>query len=297
MTTYPLVPGHEIVGIVTEIGNKVTKLQVGDKVGVGTLVGSCGSCEQCSNDLEPYCPKMVMTYFSVDEQGNPTRGGYSNEMVVKEHFAIKWPENLPLDSGAPLLCAGATMYSPIIYYGLNKPGTHLGIVGLGGLGHVGVKFAKAMGLKVTVISTSAAKREEAINRLGADSFLISNDPNQMQAAMGTLDGIIDTVSAFHPVMPLFSLLKPHGKLIVLGPTEKPLEVETIPLIFGRKLLGASAAAGIKETQEMVDFAAKHNVTADVEVIPMDYINKAMERLGKGDVHYRFVIDVGNTLRA
>ncbi|XP_027178562.1 8-hydroxygeraniol dehydrogenase-like [Coffea eugenioides] len=296
-TSYPVVPGHEIVGEVTEVGSKVTNFKIGDKVGVGCFVGSCRSCEQCSNDLEPYCPKRVMTYGSIDEDGTRTRGGYSNEMVVKEHFAIRWPENLPLDGGAPLLCAGCTLYSPLMYYGLSKPGTHLGIVGLGGLGHVGVKFAQAMGLKVTVISSSNRKKAEAVDRLGVDSFLVSTDPEQMQTAMGTLDGIIDTVSAFHPVMPLISLLKPHGKLIVVGAPNKPLEVEIIPLLTGRKMIGSSAAAGIKETQEMIDFAAKHNITADVEVIPANYVNKAMERLEKGDVRYRFVIDIGNTLAA
>ncbi|KAL3527584.1 hypothetical protein ACH5RR_012240 [Cinchona calisaya] len=296
-TTYPVVPGHEIVGHVTEVGSKVTKFKVGDKVGVGCFVGSCRSCEQCSNNLEPYCPKMIMTYLSIDEDGLPTRGGYSNEMVVNEHFAIVWPNKLPLAGGAPLLCAGCTVYSPMMYYGLSKPGTHLGIVGLGGLGHVGVKFAKAMGLKVTVISTSQNKKEEAINRLGADSFLVSTDSEQMQAAIGTLDGILDTVSAVHPIMPLFGLLKPHAKLIVVGAPNKPLEVHIPPLIMGRKLLGTSAVGGIKETQEVIDFAAKHNITADIELIPVDYVNKAMERLEKGDVRYRFVLDIGNTLVA
>nr|XP_027075677.1 probable mannitol dehydrogenase [Coffea arabica] len=294
---YPLVPGHEIVGFVTEIGKQVTRFKVGDKVGVGCFVGSCRSCEQCSNDLEPYCPKNIMTYLSIGEDGAPTHGGYSNEMVVDEHFAIRWPENLPLDGGAPLLCAGSSVYSPMMYYGLNKPGSHLGVVGLGGLGHVAVKFAKAWGLTVTVISTSARKEEEAINHLGADKFLVSTDPQQMQEATGTLDGIIDTVSAFHPVMPLFGLLKTHGKLVVVGAPNKPLEVDILPLIIGRKMMGSSAAAGIKETQEMIDFAAKHNITADVEVIPANYVNKAMERLEKGDVRYRFVIDIGNTLVA
>nr|WNF20697.1 tetrahydroalstonine synthase [Mitragyna speciosa] len=294
---YPLVPGHEIAGIVTEVGSKVTKFKAGDKVGVGTIVGSCRSCNRCSNDLEPYCPKMMMTYNSIDEDGIPTRGGFSNEMVVNEHFAVRWPDNLPLDGGAPLLCAGSTVYSPMMYYGLSKPGTHLGVAGLGGLGHVAVKFAKAFGVEVTVISTSPSKKEEAINHLGADHFLVSTDQDQMQAAMGTLDGIIDTISAVHPIMPLFGLLKHDAKLIVVGVQNKPLEVDIPALIIGRKMLGASAVAGMKETQEMIDFAAKHNITADIEVISMDYVNKAMERLEKGDVRYRFVIDVGNTLVA
>ncbi|XP_059645436.1 probable mannitol dehydrogenase [Cornus florida] len=294
-TSYPVVPGHEIVGVVTEVGSKVTKFKVGDKVGVGFLVGSCGSCEGCSDDLENYCPKMIQTFGGLYHDGTPTYGGYSNEMVVSERFAVRFPENMPLAGGAPLLCAGITVYSPLKYYGLDKPGMHIGVVGLGGLGHVAVKFAKALGLKVTVISTSASKKDEAINHLGADSFLVSCDPDQMQAAMGTLDGIIDTVSAFHPIMPLVNLLKYHGKLITVGAPEKPLELQVIPLIMGRRMVGGSCIGGLKETQEMIDFAAKHNITAEIEVIPMDYVNTALERLLKGDVRYRFVIDIGNTL--
>lgn len=296
-TTYPVVPGHEIVGQVTEVGSKVTKFRPGEKVGIGCFVGSCRTCEQCSNDLEPYCTKTTLTYGSIDQDGIQTYGGYSNEILANEHFVIRWPETLPLDAGAPLLCAGSTVYSPMKYYGLDKPGYHLGIVGLGGLGHVGVKFAKAFGAKVTVISTSARKREEAIEHLGADSFLVSTDEEQVQKAMGTLDGIIDTVPAVHSLMPLFGLLKPHGKLIVVGAPNGPLEVNLIPLLMGRKMLGASAVGGLKETQEMIDFAAKHNITADVEVISMDYVNKAMERLEKGDVRYRFVLDIAKTLKA
>uniref|UniRef100_A0A5B7BXL0 Putative mannitol dehydrogenase n=1 Tax=Davidia involucrata TaxID=16924 RepID=A0A5B7BXL0_DAVIN len=296
-STYPLVPGHEIVGVVTEVGCKVAKFKVGDKVGVGCLVGSCGSCEGCSEDLENYCPKMILTYATTYHDGTTTYGGYSNEMVVSEHFAIRFPENLPLDGGAPLLCAGVTVYSPMKYYGLNKPGLHLGVVGLGGLGHVAVKFAKAFGAKVTVISTSASKKDEAINHLGADSFLVSRDPDQMQAAAGTMHGILDTVSAAHPIMPLINLLKFHGKLITIGAPEKPTELQVFPLIMGRKMVAGSSIGGMKETQEMIDFAAKHNITADIEVIPVDYVNTAMERLQKGDVRYRFVIDIGKSLTA
>lgn len=171
---------HEISGVVTEVGSKVTKFKPGDKVGVGCLVNSCRSCDQCTNDLEPYCPKMVMTFQSVDRDGSITKGGYSNEMVVNEHFVIRWPETMPLDAGAPLLCGGCSVYSPMKYYGLDKPGAQLGIAGLGGLGHLAVKFAKAFGVKVTVISTSPSKKDEAINRLGADSFLVSTDQEQMQ---------------------------------------------------------------------------------------------------------------------
>ncbi|PIM99114.1 Alcohol dehydrogenase, class V [Handroanthus impetiginosus] len=296
-TQYPIVPGHEIVGVVTEVGSKVKKVKVGDKVGVGCLVGSCRKCDQCANDLENYCPKQILTYSFPDVDGTLTYGGYSDLMVATEHFIIRWPENLPLDAGAPLLCAGITTYSPLRHFGLDKPGLNVGVVGLGGLGHVAVKFAKAFGTKVTVISTSLSKKEEAISKLGADHFLVSRDPEQMQTAAGTLDGIIDTVSATHPIVPLLSLLKPHGKLVLVGAPEKPLELPAFPLIQGRKIVAGSAIGGIKETQEMVDFAAKHNILPDIELIPIDYINTAMERLLKADVKYRFVIDIANSLKS
>ncbi|GMY12066.1 probable mannitol dehydrogenase [Fagus crenata] len=218
-------------------------------------------------------------------------------MVSDEHFVVRIPDNLPLDAAAPLLCAGITVYSPLKFYGLDKPGTQVGVVGLGGLGHVAVKFAKAMGAKVTVISTSPNKKKEALEHLGADSFLVSKDQDQMQAAQGTLDGIIDTVSAQHPLLPLLGLLKTQGKLVMVGAPEKPLELPIFPLLMGRKLVGGSCIGGMKETQEMIDFAAKHNIAADIEVIPIDYVNTAMERLLKADVRYRFVIDIEKTLKS
>ncbi|CAK9185882.1 unnamed protein product [Ilex paraguariensis] len=297
VTAYPVVPGHEIVGVVTEVGSKVQKFKVGNKVGVGCLVGSCRNCESCGNNLENYCPRQILTYGFPYIDGTITYGGYSDHMVADEHFVVHWPDNLPLDSGAPLLCAGITTYSPLRYYGLDKPGMHIGVVGLGGLGHVAVKFAKAFGVKVTVISTSPNKQDEAVKNLGADSFLVSHDPNQMKAAMGTLDGIIDTVSAVHPILPLLNLLKSHGKIIMVGVPEKPLELPVFPLIMGRKVVAGSCIGGLKETQEMLDFAAKHNIKADVEIISMDYVNTAMERLEKADVRYRFVLDVANTLKS
>ncbi|KAG8386481.1 hypothetical protein BUALT_Bualt03G0153100 [Buddleja alternifolia] len=254
--TYPVLPGHEIAGIVTEVGSKVTKVKVGDKVGVGCMAGSCRSCENCANDLENHCPKMVLTYRSKYFDGTPTYGGYSDIM----------PDEI---------------------FGLDKPGIHLGVVGLGGLGHVAVKFAKAFGAKVTVISTAPHKKEEAIKNLGVDSFL---------AAANTMDGILDTVSAHHPIQPLLNLLKSNGKLIILGVIPKPLELPVFPLLSARKMVAGSGIGGMKETQEMLDFAAKHNITADVEVIGMDYINQAMERLEKADVKYRFVIDIAATLK-
>ncbi|KAK7327636.1 hypothetical protein VNO77_21720 [Canavalia gladiata] len=251
---YPLVPGREIVGEVIEVGSKVQKFRVGDKVAVGCLVGSCHSCQNCVNNLENYCQKNIPTYGAKYIDGTITYGGFSDFMVEDEHFVVSIPNNLPLDAAAPLLCAGITVYGPFRYFGLDQPGMHVGVVGLGGLGHLAVKFAKALGLKVTVISTSPNKKKEAIQHLGADSFIISKNEDQMQAAMGTLDGIIDTVSAVHPLKPLIDLLKSHGKLIMVGAPEKPLELPLVPLIL------------------------------------------AMERLLKADVKYRFVIDIGNTLK-
>ncbi|KAK9163432.1 hypothetical protein Syun_004334 [Stephania yunnanensis] len=296
ISMYPLLPGHEIIGEVTEVGSKVTKFKVGDKVGVGCLVGSCHACDNCKNDLESYCPKLIFAYNGIYHDGTVTYGGYSNFMVSNEHFVLRIPEGLPLDAAAPLLCAGITVFSPLKFYGLAEPSTSVGVVGLGGVGHLAVKFAKAFGAKVTVISTTPAKEKEAIEHLGADAFIVSNNPQQMRAAMGTMDGIIDTVSAVHPLLPLIGLLKFQGKLILVGAPDKPLELPVLPLIFGRKIVAASCIGGIKETQEMLDFAAKRNITADIEVVSMDYVNTALERLAKGDVRYRFVIDVANTLK-
>ncbi|XP_074563086.1 putative mannitol dehydrogenase [Curcuma longa] len=294
---YPIVPGHEIVGVVTEVGGKVGGFKVGDHAGVGCMVNSCRSCHECERHLENSCPGMVLTYNATDVDGTITYGGYSDSVVVDEHFVVRFPAGMPLDRGAPLLCAGITVYSPMKRFGFDVPGKHLGVVGLGGLGHVAVKFGKAFGAKVTVISTSPSKKEEAIERLGADAFLVSKDPDQMKAAMGSMDGIINTVSAFHDIVPLLSLLKTHGTMVMVGAPEKPLQVPIFCLIGGGRCLAGSNIGGIKETQEMIDFAAEHNVAADIELISMDYVNKAIERLAKTDVRYRFVIDIGNTLHA
>ncbi|XP_073526478.1 uncharacterized protein [Phyllobates terribilis] len=293
---YPVVPGHEIVGEVTEVGSKVKNFKVGDKVGVGCMVGSCRSCNNCTDDLENYCNQVILTYGSRYYDGSSTYGGYSDIMVVHEHYAVCIPNGVPLDAMAPLLCAGITVYSPLRYYGLDKPGLHLGVVGLGGLGHMAVKFAKAMGMRVTVISTSPKKKDEALTRLQADFFVVSRDTRQMHEAIGTMDGIIDTVAVEHSLEPLLSLLKTNGKLVVIGLPEKPLELPSFSLLSGRKMVGGTCYGGMKETQEMIDFAAKNKVTADIELIPIDYVNKAMERMSKSDVRYRFVIDIGNTLK-
>ncbi|XP_021713957.1 probable mannitol dehydrogenase [Chenopodium quinoa] len=294
---YPLVPGHEIVGIVTKLGENVKKFRVGQNVGVGVIVGSCEKCESCEQDLENYCPRMIFTYGATDKDGTRTYGGYSDKIVVNQRFVLNIPDNLPLDAASPLLCAGITVYSPMKYYGMAVSGKHLGVCGLGGLGHVAVKFGKAFGLKVTVISSSPAKEDEALNRLGADAFLVSTDAAKIKDAMGTMDFIIDTVSAVHSLLPLLGLLKLNGKLVTVGLPNKPLELPVFPLVFGRKLIGGSDIGGLKETQKMLDFCGKHNITADIELIKMDEINTAMERLAKSDVRYRFVIDIGNSLSA
>lgn len=295
-TNYPVVPGHEMVGLVTKTGENVQKFKVGDRVGVGVIVGSCRTCSICEQDLENYCPKLVFTYNALDKDGTKTYGGYSDIIVVDQHFVLRFPDNIPSDLGAPLLCAGITVYSPMKYYGMtDQPGKHLGVAGLGGLGHVAVKFGKAFGLKVTVISRSSEKADEAINKLGADAFIVSSDPAQLKAAHGTMDFIIDTIAAVHSLAPLLGLLKMNGKLITVGLPNKPLELPVFPLVLGRKLVGGSDIGGIKETQEMLDFCGKHGITSDIELIRMDEINTAMERLAKSDVRYRFVIDVGNSL--
>ncbi|KAI5672611.1 hypothetical protein M9H77_12975 [Catharanthus roseus] len=293
--TYPIVPGFETVGVASEVGSKVTKVKVGDKVATGIIVGSCGECNECINDRDCYCPKMTAAYGSVDRDGTPNYGGFSNETVVNENFVFRFPENLSLPGGAPLLNAGITVYSPMRFYGLDKPGMHLGVVGLGGLGHLAVKFGKAFGAKVTVISTSPSKKDEAVNFLGADGFLVSSDAEQMKAAAGTLDGIIDTVPVVHPIEPLLWLLKNHSKLVLVGATGGSFDLPILPLALGRRTVASSIGGSTKEAQEMLDFAAEHNITANVEIIPMDYVNTAMERIDKSDVRYRFVIDIGNTL--
>ncbi|GKV25249.1 hypothetical protein SLEP1_g34712 [Rubroshorea leprosula] len=216
-------------------------------------------------------------------------------IVVDQRYVLRFPDNLPLDTGATLLCAGITVYSPMKYYGMTEAGKHLGVAGLGGLGHVAVKIAKAFGLKVTVINSSPKEESEAIDKLGADSFLVSTDLEKMKAAMGTMDFIMDTIPAVHPLLPLLSLLKMNEKLVTVGLPDKPLELPIFPLVLGRKFVGGSQIGGMKEMQEMIDPCAKRNIAADIELIRMEDINTAMGRLAKSDVRYRFVIDVGNSL--
>ncbi|TVU09473.1 hypothetical protein EJB05_42948, partial [Eragrostis curvula] len=294
---YPVVPGHEVVGIVTDVGPGVTKFKAGDTVGVGYFVESCRACDTCSTGHENYCPKLVLASNGVDRDGATTQGGFSDVVVVSQDYVVRVPESLPLDGAAPLLCAGVTMYSPMMQYGLNAPGKHLGVVGLGGLGHMAVKFGKAFGMTVTVISSSPSKREEALDRLGADTFLSSRDPEEMKAALGTMDGIIDTVSAGHPIVPLLDLLKPMGQMVVVGAPSEPLQLPAYAVIAGGKRVAGNGVGSVADCQATLNFAAEHGITADVEVVGMDYVNKAIERLERNDVRYRFVVDVAGSLGA
>ncbi|EAY95517.1 hypothetical protein OsI_17363 [Oryza sativa Indica Group] len=297
---YPVVAGHEITGVVTEVGKNVARFKAGDEVGVGCMVNTCGACESCRDGCENYCSGgVVFTYNSVDRDGTRTYGGYSDAVVVSQRFVVRFPAGgaLPLDRGAPLLCAGVTVYAPMRQHGLCEAGKHVGVVGLGGLGHVAVKFAGAFGMRVTVISTSPAKRQEALERLGADGFIVSTNASEMKAAMGTMHGIINTASASTSMHSYLALLKPKGKMILVGLPEKPLQIPTFALVGGGKVLAGSCMGSISETQEMIDFAAEHGVAADIELIGADEVNTAMERLAKGDVRYRFVVDIGNTLKS
>ncbi|KAL3147122.1 hypothetical protein ABBQ38_015079 [Trebouxia sp. C0009 RCD-2024] len=295
-SNYPMVPGHEIVGIVTAVGSKVNKFKVGDRAGVGCMVDSCNDCHQCKTEgEEQFCSKSVQTYNMKNFDGTPTHGGYSTHIVVVDRFVLHLPENLPMDASAPLLCAGITTYSPLKHYGLNKAGMKIGVVGLGGLGHMAVKIGKAMGLEVTVFSTTEKKRDEALSVLKADHFVVSKDEKQMQAVSGSLDGIIDTVSAKHPLALYLQTLKVGGVSVMLGVPDESMELPTFNIIMRRLRIGGSPIGGVKETQEMLDFCSKHDITCEIETIDIQYVNTAMERLMKNDVHYRFVIDVQGSL--
>lgn len=289
---HPLVPGHEIVGIVKKVGSKVSRFKEGDAVGVGCMVDSCGNCTNCKDHAEQFCHKQpTFTYNSIDEHQQLTQGGYSNNIVVKEKFVLKMPENLPLDKSAPLLCAGITTYSPLRHYKITK-GHKVGVIGLGGLGHMAVKFAHAFGAKVVVFTTSANKKDDAL-RLGADEVVVSKNVDEMTKQTGTLDFILDTVSAPHEVEKYIALLKTNGTLCMVGASPDPHQVTSFSLIFGRRSLSGSLIGGIKETQEMLDYCGKHNITCDIEMIPIQKINEAYTRVLKSDVKYRFVIDMSS----
>ncbi len=291
-TQFPAVPGHEIIGRVTKVGPKVTKFKPGDIAGVGCLVDADLSCPMCRKGLEQFSPTMVMTYGSMDKHLNlPTYGGYSEGIVVDEHFVLRIPKNLNLAAVAPLLCAGITTFSPLRHWKVG-PGKKVGIVGLGGLGHMGVKFARAFGAQVVVFTTSPSKRDDAI-RLGAHEVVISRNADEMAKHAGTFDFILDAVSAEHDINAYLSMLAPDGNLTLVGAPEKPLPVSSFALIMGRKSLSGSLIGGLAETQEMLDFCGERNITSDIEMIRMDQINEAYERMLKSDVKYRFVIDMAS----
>jgi uncharacterized zinc-type alcohol dehydrogenase-like protein len=293
---YPMVPGHEIVGKVIAVGEQVKKFKAGDLAGVGVLIDSCRVCKNCANDLEQYCVEgMTGTYNAYERDGKTVaQGGYSTQIVTDEKYVLKISPKLDLKGAAPLLCAGITTYSPLRYTKVGK-GTKVGVMGLGGLGHMGVKFAVAFGAEVTMISTSASKEADA-KKLGAHNFLLSSDEEQMKKYGGYFDVILNTVSAKHEYSRFLNLLNLNGTMIIVGlPSEDP-QVKLFSLLTNRRSMLGSIIGGIKETQEMLDFCAEHNIVAEVEVIPIQQINEAYERMIKGDVHYRFVIDI-NSLRS
>jgi uncharacterized zinc-type alcohol dehydrogenase-like protein len=291
-TVYPCVPGHEIVGCVTKVGSAVTKFKPGDRVAVGCLVDSDGTCPECKTGLEQFCPNMTLTYNFPDKHtGSVTYGGYSDSIVVNERFVLSVPSHLDLAGAAPLLCAGITTYSPMRHWSVTR-GKKVGVVGLGGLGHMGVKFAHGLGAHVVVFTTSPGKRDDAL-RLGADEVVISRNANEMAKHAGSFDFILDAVAAEHDINAYINLLRRDGNITMVGAPEKPLPVAIFGLIFGRRSFSGSLIGGIAETQEMLDFCGQHNITADVEVIPIQKINEAYERLAKSDVKYRFSIDMAS----
>jgi alcohol dehydrogenase (NADP+) len=291
--SYPVVPGHEIAGVVTAVGAEVTKYKVGDRVGVGCFVDSCRACANCEAGLEQHCigTGPVLTYNAVDKDGEPTYGGYSGAIVADENYVLRIPDGLPLDAAAPLLCAGITVYSPLRSWNVG-PGKHVAIVGLGGLGHLAVKFAKAMGAEVTVLSQSLKKMEDGL-RLGADHYLATSDPDTFAGLAGRFELVINTVSAKLNLGDYLGLLATGGTLVELGMPAHPLEVPAFPLALGRRSVTGSLMGGIAETQEMLDFCAEHDVATEIEVITPDYINEAYERVLSSDVRYRFVIDTAS----
>ncbi|KAK7382930.1 hypothetical protein VNO78_28594 [Psophocarpus tetragonolobus] len=295
ITMYPVVPGHEIVGVITKVGSDVKGFKEGDRVGVGCLAASCLECQHCKTHQENYCESLQFVYNGIFWDGSITYGGYSQILVADYRYVVHIPERLAMDAAAPLLCAGITVFSPLKEHDLvESGGKKIGVVGLGGLGHIAVKFGKAFGHHVTVISSSPSKEAEAKERLGADDFILSSDPQQLQAAKRSLDFILDTVSAEHPLFPLLELLKVKGTLFLVGAPDKPLQLPAFPLIFGKRSVKGGIIGGIKETQEMLNVCAKYNITSDIELITPNQINHAMDRLANSDVRYRFVIDIAST---
>ncbi|MDI7741482.1 NAD(P)-dependent alcohol dehydrogenase [Lysinibacillus fusiformis] len=287
---YPLVPGHEIAGIVAEVGAEVTKYKVGDRVGVGCMVDSCGDCENCQKGEEQFCLNgQVPTYAGVDKYGEPTQGGYSTHIVVTEDFVLKIPDSIELDAAAPLLCAGITTYSPLNHWGAGS-GKKVAVIGLGGLGHMAVQIAHAMGAEVTVLSQTLNKKEDGLD-LGADSYYATSDPETFKKLGGYFDLIINTVSAKIDINAYFGLLTLDGTLVNVGAPSEPLSVRVQSLIGGRRSFAGSLIGGIRETQEMLDFCAEHSIAPKIEVISADQIDEAYKRVLASDVKYRFVIDI------
>lgn len=292
-TMFPIVPGHEIVGRVTAVGGHVTKFKVGDLAAVGCIVDSCGRCEYCETDLQQFCDEGVTFSFNSIEKhlGGHTFGGFSKTYVCDERYVLKMPAFEDLAAAAPLLCAGITVYSPLKHWGAG-PGKKVGILGIGGLGHVAIKIAKAMGAHVVVFTTSPSKVEDA-KRLGADEAVLSSDAEQMEKYSRSLHFILDTVSAKHDVNTYLNLLRHDGTVVLVGLPPEALEVGAFSIVSGRRSLSGSNIGGINETQEMLEFCAKHNITADIELVNIQNVNEAFERLEKGDVKYRFVIDMAS----
>jgi uncharacterized zinc-type alcohol dehydrogenase-like protein len=287
---FPMVPGHEIVGRIVQTGNHVSKFKTGDLSGVGVMVDSCRTCTDCQNGQEQFCSvSPVQTYNGLDHEGKPAYGGYSNNIVVHEDFAHRISEKLPLAGVAPLLCAGITTYSPLRNWKVGK-GHKLAVVGLGGLGHMGVKFGVAFGAEVTILSTSESKREDA-KALGAHHFVVTSDPEQVAAVKGSFDFILDTVSAKHDLNLYISLLKTNGTHICVGAPPEPYEVPAFSLLAGNKVVAGSGVGGLQQTQEMLDFCAENNIVSEIELIDIKNINAAFDRMVKGDVRHRFVIDM------
>lgn len=286
---YPLVPGHEIAGIVTEVGAEVTKYKVGDRVGVGCMVNSCGECENCRKGEEQYCLNgNVPTYAGVDKYGEPTQGGYSTHIVVTEDFVVRIPDSIELDAAAPLLCAGITTYSPLNHWGAG-PGKKVAVVGMGGLGHMAVKIAHAMGAEVTVLSQTLNKMDDGL-KFGAGNYFATNNPETFEKLAGTFDFIINTVSAKIDISAYLSLLALDGTLVNVGAPAEPLSLNVFSLIGHRRSFAGSMIGGIRETQEMLNFCAEHNIAPQIEVISADQIDEAYQRVLASDVKYRFVID-------
>jgi alcohol dehydrogenase (NADP+) len=291
-SNYPMVPGHEIVGNISQVGSQVTRFKIGDKVGVGCFVDSCRNCYACSEGLEQYCNNVLTTYNGIEKDGKtPTQGGYSNKIVVDENYVLNMPDNLVLERAAPLLCAGITLYSPLMKWKAG-PGKKVAIIGLGGLGHIGVKIAHALGSEVTVLSHSFKKQQDA-KKMGSDNFYATSDSKTFEKLEGYFDIMINTVSTDINLNQYLNLLKLDGTMIVVGVPEKDTQINAYSLISARRNLAGSLIGGISETQEMLNFCSKHNITCDVELIPIQKVNEAYERILNSDVRYRFVIDLNS----